>query len=367
MNRANVPALMDQTADGERLRQMLRWALAVDGVMVLTTAVAGAAFASSTLLLISGVMLLMAGGIGGAQILARRGSRQGAVLLVAGMGLVLTLINTVLLPALMPGMVMVPLVLIVLLLPYVPPQATRILAPASLGCTLLIYLLGTFLPPVVTQPSPETMVFVTATLIVSVSAIALLVLWQFNGRLIATLHAAQAANAALTATQDGLEREVAARTADLHSALADVEARAAEQAALIAENNQQREVIREMSVPILPVSATTLVMPLIGALDSARLRDVQEQALARVEHTRARRLILDITGVPVVDTQVAKGLVETVQSLRLLGAEGVLVGVRPEVAQTIIGLGLTLASIQTAADVQSAVTSGPPVASARLP
>jgi rsbT co-antagonist protein RsbR len=76
---------------------------------------------------------------------------------------------------------------------------------------------------------------------------------------------------------------------------------------------------------------------------------------------------LDITGVPVVDTQVAKGLVETVQSLRLLGAEGVLVGVRPEVAQTIIGLGLTLASIQTAADVQSAVTSDLPVTSARLP
>src|SRR5262249_60205332 len=108
----------------------------------------------------------------------------------------------------------------------------------------------------------------------------------------------------------------------------------------------------ELSVPVLPISPTTLVMPLVGAFDETRLHIVQEQALQTIERSAARALVLDITGVPVVDAEVAAGLVGVVRAARLLGAEGVLVGVRPEVAQAIVGLGLPLDNVRTAATLQ---------------
>jgi rsbT co-antagonist protein RsbR len=96
-------------------------------------------------------------------------------------------------------------------------------------------------------------------------------------------------------------------------------------------------------------------MPLIGALDSMRLQHLQEQALRALERTRARSLLLDITGVPVVDSQVAQGLLIVVNAARLLGAEVLLVGIRPEVAQTIVGLGLHLPGMRTYSDLQAAL------------
>jgi anti-anti-sigma regulatory factor len=74
-------------------------------------------------------------------------------------------------------------------------------------------------------------------------------------------------------------------------------------------------------------------MPLVGELDDARLRLIQEQALHALEHSSACYLVLDITGVPIIDSQVAQGLLAVVQAGRLLGAEVMLVGIRPEVAQ----------------------------------
>jgi anti-anti-sigma regulatory factor/HAMP domain-containing protein len=154
---------------------------------------------------------------------------------------------------------------------------------------------------------------------------------------------------------EGLEQSVADRTADLQQALDEVEARAREQERLLEENRQQRETIREMSVPVLPVTDSTLVMPLVGALDAERLRLLQDQALRGIERSRARTLILDITGVPIVDSQVAQGLIVVVQAARLLGAEVLLVGIRPEVAQAIVTLGLSLAGLHTYNNLQGAL------------
>ena len=155
---------------------------------------------------------------------------------------------------------------------------------------------------------------------------------------------------------DSLERRVAERTADLQHALDEVEARVCEQERLLAENRQQRETIREMSVPVLPVTDSTLVMPLVGDLDSERLRRLQDQALKAIEHSSARTLILDITGVPIVDSQIAQGLIAVVQAARLLGTEVLLVGIRPEVAQAIVALGLNLLGLRTYNDLQSALS-----------
>jgi rsbT co-antagonist protein RsbR len=152
-----------------------------------------------------------------------------------------------------------------------------------------------------------------------------------------------------------LETTVAERTAALQSALDDVRARAEEQEQLLKEIELQRETIKDLNVPVIPISATTLVMPLVGALDSTRLRQLQEQSLQALERTSARVLVLDITGVPIVDNHVAQGLLTTVRSARLLGAQVVLVGIRPEVAQTLVGLGIELSDVRTFSDLHSAL------------
>ncbi|GAB4198800.1 MAG: hypothetical protein OHK0022_18510 [Roseiflexaceae bacterium] len=156
-------------------------------------------------------------------------------------------------------------------------------------------------------------------------------------------------------TQTELERRVEARTADLQTALTQLEERSTEQMRLLEEIEQQRDAIREMSVPVLPIVDNTLVMPLIGALDSERLQRVQDQALRSIENAGARRLLLDITGVPVVDSQVAQGLLGVVQAARLLGAEVALVGIRPEVAQAIVGLGIDLEGVTTHRSLQASI------------
>ncbi len=191
--------------------------------------------------------------------------------------------------------------------------------------------------------------FVVVTLLVS------LLLDRFGGAFRSALLQSEEREQALEAIRASLEDTVSERTSALTVALEDVQRRADEQAALLAENMQQRDIIREMSVPVLPVSRETLVMPLIGALDSARLAQIQERALGRLQVTRARRLLLDITGVPVVDSQVSQGLISVVQTARLLGAEVSLIGIRPEVAQAIVSLGLDLSNVRTYSDLQSAL------------
>ncbi|MBA3470953.1 MAG: STAS domain-containing protein [Herpetosiphonaceae bacterium] len=118
---------------------------------------------------------------------------------------------------------------------------------------------------------------------------------------------------------------------------------------------QKDSLLREMSVPVLPLSKSTLVMPLVGALDSDRLHQIQHQALQSLEGRSIKYLILDITGVPVVDTQVAQGLIQVVQAARLLGTETVVVGVRPEVAQTIVQQEINFNAITTRGSLEGGI------------
>ncbi|HEY1013543.1 MAG TPA: STAS domain-containing protein [Herpetosiphonaceae bacterium] len=166
--------------------------------------------------------------------------------------------------------------------------------------------------------------------------------------------AAEAAGA-LEHANASLEATVRERTAELETALADASAQAAAQGRLLGEIEQQRATIRTLGVPVIPVSADTLVMPLVGELDSERLRELQEQALSHIEHERASQLILDITGVPVVDQAVAAGLLRVVEAGRLLGTQVILAGIRPEVAQALVSLDLRLGEIATASTLQEAL------------
>ena len=128
------------------------------------------------------------------------------------------------------------------------------------------------------------------------------------------------------------------------------------------EQQRQAEIIEhqaatlaELSTPLLVINDTTVVMPLVGAIDSRRVQQIMAVLLEGVAAYRAEIAIMDITGVPVVDTQVANALIRAAQSVKLLGAQVVLTGLRPEVAQTIVGLGVNLSEIVTRASLQSGI------------
>jgi rsbT co-antagonist protein RsbR len=250
------------------------------------------------------------------------------------------------------------------LLPCAILMAGLTLRPRAIGAVLALALALLFLVllPAAALPQPPLlppgMVVLGGVLCLLAALVALI--GNITGtQALETTRQAQQQAAQAAAERDQLnarlEAQVQERTAALERALREVEARAEAQAALLEEVGLYRTAIHELSVPVLPVGKDTLVLPLIGALDTARLRDVQERALDAVQAAGARRLILDVTGTPVVDSQVAQGLVALVQGARLLGAEVLLVGMRPEVAQTIVSLGLEIAGIQTFRDLHAAL------------
>jgi anti-anti-sigma factor len=117
----------------------------------------------------------------------------------------------------------------------------------------------------------------------------------------------------------------------------------------------QDVLLAELSTPLLRISEGSLVLPLIGAIDSSRAQRVVESLLNAVDAQRAELVILDITGVPVVDTQVANVLLQCARAVRLLGASMILTGIRPDVAQTIVALGIDLSDIITRADLREGI------------
>lgn len=117
----------------------------------------------------------------------------------------------------------------------------------------------------------------------------------------------------------------------------------------------QRAAIRELSTPLIPISETAVIMPLVGAIDSARAQQIVDALLEGVAEYRAEMAIVDITGVQVVDTQVANALVRAAQAVRLLGAQVMLTGIKPQVAQTLVQLGVSLEGIRTTGSLQTGV------------
>jgi ABC-type sugar transport system substrate-binding protein/anti-anti-sigma regulatory factor len=115
----------------------------------------------------------------------------------------------------------------------------------------------------------------------------------------------------------------------------------------------QQQVIRELSTPLIPISDTVMVMPLIGAISTSRAAQITEAALEAISRQGTQVLIIDITGVAVVDTSVINHLLQMAQASQLLGTIVVMVGISPEVAQTIVQLGLDLSRIVTRSTLQA--------------
>jgi rsbT co-antagonist protein RsbR len=119
-------------------------------------------------------------------------------------------------------------------------------------------------------------------------------------------------------------------------------------------NRQQQELL-ELSTPVVKIWDGILALPMIGTLDSARTQVVMESLLQRIVETESQIAIIDITGVPTVDTLVAQHLLKTVTAIRLMGADCIISGVRPQIAQTIVHLGVDLQGVTTKANLADAL------------
>ena len=117
----------------------------------------------------------------------------------------------------------------------------------------------------------------------------------------------------------------------------------------------QQSALQELSTPLLPLSNKVVLMPIVGAMDSRRAQQVIETLLEGVSQYNAEIAILDITGVQVVDTQVANTFIQSARAVQLLGARVMLTGIRPEVAQTLVQLGVDLQGMLTRGSLQSGI------------
>jgi anti-anti-sigma regulatory factor len=139
----------------------------------------------------------------------------------------------------------------------------------------------------------------------------------------------------------------------VHTALSE------QQASLHAAYNRERtlsQTIRELGCPIIPLLPGVLLVPLIGAIDSQRAQQIISTILTAIGEHRSQTILLDVTGVPIVDTQVASSLIQTAQAATLLGARVVMVGIRPEIAQSLVGLGVDFQHLTIFSTLASALS-----------
>jgi len=115
---------------------------------------------------------------------------------------------------------------------------------------------------------------------------------------------------------------------------------------------EQQEAIRELSTPVLQVRDRLLILPIIGGLDAQRARQLTEQLLGAIQTSRAKVVVIDITGVATIDVGVANHLVQTVEAARLMGASAIITGLSSKIAQTLVDLGVDLGMMRTVGDLQ---------------
>lgn len=118
---------------------------------------------------------------------------------------------------------------------------------------------------------------------------------------------------------------------------------------------EQQEAIRELSTPVLQVRDRLLILPIIGVIDPQRARQLTEQLLRGIRSNRAKVVVIDITGVAAMDANVANHLVQTVEAARLLGATVIVTGLSPEIAQTLVNIGVDLSKMTTVGDLQGGI------------
>jgi len=155
-----------------------------------------------------------------------------------------------------------------------------------------------------------------------------------------------------------LERDEMVRVGDGMNRAVDIAMSHLGEAYLAAKEQiieKQQVAIRELSMPVLQVNKELLVIPLVGIIDSTRARLLIESLLGSIRDRRARGVVIDVTGVPIVDTAVASHLVQACDAASLMGALVVITGISPEMAQTLVSLGAKLPAAETLVDLQEGI------------
>ncbi|KPL84913.1 STAS domain-containing protein [Herpetosiphon geysericola] len=287
--------------------------------------------------------------------LARRGSaNSGAGLLIA-----ITLIALVAAPVLSNRVAFTPFFfLLPILIGFVTlsPRGLLVASAASFAALGLLAGLTRDIPQ--SLPQNAEVYGLASTLLVIIIGLGY-VGSRTTQQAIHAMNLAQQRSLELTATlqteRDQLSQRVAESTQELRQNLVNSQHLIEQQAQLLAENDQQRSTIRALSLPILPLHQQMLLVPLIGTFDQERLHDIQQQLLAAVGSYRAKILLLDLTGVAVLDYAGAAMLQRIVQASSLLGAVVAFIGVRPEAAQALVSMGNELDKVAVFRDLQAAI------------
>lgn len=157
--------------------------------------------------------------------------------------------------------------------------------------------------------------------------------------------------ATLARANEALEATVATRTKELERALHEVQVQYGEQERLL-------ETVRTLGMPVIPITRGIVVMPLVGQFNSDRANEIGSHVLTAIEREHARIILIDVTGVPTVDDAMAAALLNTIRAAQLLGTQVILAGIRPDMAETLINLGIGTSAIRTAATLEQAFVIG---------
>jgi anti-anti-sigma regulatory factor len=179
--------------------------------------------------------------------------------------------------------------------------------------------------------------------------IVMLLLYISNRSLVSALENARRSNCELQATQASLEQRVVVEQ-EQRERIEHLMRSEQEQRQVL---EKQQQLVQALSTPIIPVMERIIILPLIGSIDSMRAKDITRNLLAGIRAHQAQVVILDITGVPVVDSGVANHLNKAIQAAQLKGARTIVTGISDVVAEAIVDLGIDWSGIETLADLQT--------------
>lgn len=289
-----------------------------------------------------------------ALVILRRGQFKLAVL-IAAFGLLLGISIVLLQTGLGASVVLALMIPITLAGLLAGRRALLIITGLSLASVAGVALFGTFRSPLATTPAQPLLP--TMLEIVVDFLVLLFVLDRFGASLQDVLAGALKREQQLEQLRASLETKVSERTASLQEIVQTVEQREARLAQTLEDLRSSQEAVRELSAPVIPVLSGVLVAPLIGTMDHERMHVLTENVLKALDRQHVQYVIFDATGMPTLDVQAAQGILQTAAAIRLLGAQTLLVGVRPDVAQTLVALHIDLGAVQTYADLHAAVMS----------
>ncbi len=349
--------LDDETTQQQRFQSFCVWlivaALTIGGTEIILGLVA-----DFSLLIVGSPLVWVCAAAGlWARQRSRRHSLPRTVFQLCALLLTVLLASSFVFSALWPMFVVATIMVVIVALPYVSGPALRSLLTAAFVGGILITLVGHFMPTLAGLTEPPRWIVVSMTVLGIISGLALisLLLWQFSERLQEIVGQLRQSNNALELERAQLERQVVARTADLSTTLHTIQQREADLARTLDQLHANQQTLRAVSAPIIPVLPGVIIAPLIGEIDAERAAVIAEHILQAVQQERARSVILDMTGIPFVDDDIAQAIMRLTGAVQLLGAQVMLVGIRPEVAQTMVSRSIELASTRVYANLRAAV------------